>query len=351
MLVTGSDPTTVPDNMIRAQKSIERVLEADGRIRSQIPISGNHWKVIDPAGSCRTALTWGVSNIIYDRRTIWGKNLKLVEEHNQRADLGLHSYRLGMNKFADLTNEEFVKLLNDVQKKDIQKDAQPFIGNSNIELPDTVDWRDKGAVVPVKNQGQCGSSWAFSAVGAIEGAHEIKTGKLVSLSEQQLVDCSGKYGNEGCNGGYMTQSFQYIKDAGGIQSDKTYPYTGRDDKCTFNSSDVIVKVCGFVELPSGNETALQQAVALIGPIATAVDSGDTSFQMYKSGVYDDPRCQPKYPNHGIFIVGYGNESGKDYWLLKNSWGTEWGLEGYIKVVRNKNNQCGVATMASYPILC
>ncbi|CAF4042772.1 unnamed protein product, partial [Adineta steineri] len=152
------------------------------------------------------------------RRMIWEKNLKLVEEHNLRADLGLHSYRLGMNQFADLTNEEFVKLLNEFQNKDDQKDTQPFIGNSNIKLPDTVDWRDKGAVVPVKNQGQCGSSWAFSAVGAIEGAYEIKTGKLVSLSEQQLVDCSTKQGNAGCNGGYMTQSFQYIKEAGGIQS-------------------------------------------------------------------------------------------------------------------------------------
>ncbi|CAF0719827.1 unnamed protein product [Adineta steineri] len=285
------------------------------------------------------------------RRMIWEKNLKLVEEHNLRADLGLHSYRLGMNQFADLTNEEFVKLLNEFQNKDDQKDTQPFIGNSNIKLPDTVDWRDKGAVVPVKNQGQCGSSWAFSAVGAIEGAYEIKTGKLVSLSEQQLVDCSTKQGNAGCNGGYMTQSFQYIKEAGGIQSEDTYPYTAHDDTCTFNSSNVIVKVCGFVELQSGNETTLQQAVALIGPIATAVDASHTSFQMYQSGVYDEPQCQPKFPDHGIFIVGYGNESGKDYWLLKNSWDTQWGEKGYIKVVRNKNNQCGVATMASYPIIC
>ncbi|CAF3862364.1 unnamed protein product [Adineta steineri] len=285
------------------------------------------------------------------RRMIWEKNLKLVEEHNLRADLGLHSYRLGMNQFADLANEEFVKLLYEFQNKDDQKDTQPFIGNLNIKLPDTVDWRDKGAVVPVKNQGQCGSSWAFSAVGAIEGAYEIKTGKLVSFSEQQLVDCSTKQGNAGCNGGYMTQSFQYIKEAGGIQSEDTYPYTAHDDTCTFNSSNVIVKVCGFVELQSGNETALQQAVALIGPIATAVDASHTSFQIYQSGVYDEPQCQPKFPDHGIFIVGYGNESGKDYWLLKNSWDTQWGEKGYIKVVRNKNNQCGVATMASYPILC
>ncbi|UJR07000.1 hypothetical protein I4U23_011289 [Adineta vaga] len=285
------------------------------------------------------------------RRMIWRKNLELVEEHNHQADLGLHSYRLGMNQFADLTNKEFVNLLKNFHNENNQKQGQKFIINSNIEIPDTVDWRDRGAVVPVKNQGQCGSSWAFSAVGSIEGLYAIKTGERISFSEQQLVDCSTKYGNMGCQGGLMNQSFQYLKDAGGIQSDKTYPYNAKENTCTFNTSNVIVKVCGYVELPSGNETALQQATAFIGPIATSVDAGHTSFQLYKSGVYDEPQCRPDFPDHGIFVIGYGNESGKDYWLLKNSWTTDWGEKGYVKMVRNKNNQCAVATQPSYPILC
>ncbi|CAF4270110.1 unnamed protein product, partial [Adineta steineri] len=189
------------------------------------------------------------------RRTIWGKNLEIVEEHNRQADLGLHTYRLGMNQFADLTNKEFVKLFKGFHSKDIRKENQTFVVNPNIELPDTVDWRDKHAVVPVKNQGQCGSSWAYSAVGSIEGAYAIKTSKLVSLSEQQLVDCSTKQGNMGCNGGLMTQSFEYLKETGGIESEDTYPYKDREETCTFNTSKVVVKVCGFVNISSGNEDA------------------------------------------------------------------------------------------------
>ncbi|CAF1377160.1 unnamed protein product [Adineta steineri] len=253
------------------------------------------------------------------RRMIWGKNLEIVEEHNRQADLGLHTYRLGMNQFSDLTNEEFVKLFKGFHSKDIRKENQTFV--------------------------------AYSAVGSIEGAYAIKTSKLVSLSEQQLVDCSTKQGNMGCNGGLMTQSFEYLEEAGGIESEDTYPYKGHEETCTFNTSKVVVKVCGFVNISSGNEDALKQAVALIGPIATAVDASRTSFQMYQSGVYEEPQCSSDQPSHGIFIVGYGNESGKDYWLLKNSWGTDWGEQGYIKLIRNKNNECAIATMPSYPIIC
>ncbi|UJR11424.1 hypothetical protein I4U23_015604 [Adineta vaga] len=285
------------------------------------------------------------------RRTIWEKNLELVEEHNRQADLGLHTYRLGMNQFADLTNKEFVQLLNGFHSKDVKEENEKFTLNPKIEIPDTVDWRDKGAVVPVKNQGQCGSSWAFSAVGSIEGLYAIKTGKLVSLSEQQLVDCSSKQGNMGCNGGLMNASFQYIQEAGGIEANESYPYKAVEKTCVFDASKVVVKLCGYGTISSGDEATLQQVVALIGPVATAVDAAHYSFQMYQSGVYDEPACSSTQPNHGIFIIGYGNASGKDYWLLKNSWDKTWGENGFIRMSRNKHNQCAVATMASYPILC
>ena len=146
-----------------------------------------------------------------------------------------------------------------------------------------IDWRKKGCVTSIKDQGQCGSCWAFSAVGSIESAYCIKTGKLVSLSEQQLIDCSSKYGNMGCNGGLMDNAFEYLKDAGGSMSENSYPYQAASWPCKFNASGVIVKVCGFINLPSKDESALQQAVATIGPMSVAIDASHSSFQLYRRG--------------------------------------------------------------------
>ena len=146
-----------------------------------------------------------------------------------------------------------------------------------------LDWRTKGCVVHIKDQGQCGSCWAFSAVGAIESAYCIKTGKLVELSEQQLVDCSSKEGNMGCNGGLMDYAFKYVEDAGGIVSESSYPYQAGAFPCKFNSSGVIVKVCGFVDVKSGDEDTLEQIVANVGPVAVAIDAAHSSFQLYRRG--------------------------------------------------------------------
>ncbi|CAF0761203.1 unnamed protein product [Adineta steineri] len=210
-----------------------------------------------------------------------------------------------------------------------------------------IDWRDKDVVVPVKDQGHCGSLWAFAAVGSIESAYAIKTGKLVSLSEQQLIDCSILLENMGCYGGLTTVAFQYIQEAGGIQTSDTYPYKAIENTCTFKTSKVVFRLCGFVKISYGSEATLQQAVALLGLVAASVDASQDLFQFYRSGVYNEPDCSQTQLDHSMLIVGYGNESSKDYWLLKNSWGAE----GYIKMTRNKNNQCSIATSASYPILC
>ncbi|GBN76435.1 Cathepsin L [Araneus ventricosus] len=285
------------------------------------------------------------------RRMIWEQRVSDVVRHNLRYDLGLHSYRKGINEYSDMEHEEFVRIFNGFRRQPGQKtNASTWVPVFNAQIPDQVDWRTKGLVTPVKNQQQCGSCWAFSTTGSLEGQHKKKTGQLVSLSEQNLVDCSGPEGNEGCGGGLMDQAFEYVKVNKGIDTEKSYPYTAEDGTCHFKKSSVGATVTGYVDIPSGDEEALKQAVATIGPISVAIDASSDSFQTYQDGIYDEPECSSVFLDHGVLAVGYGTEDGSDYWLVKNSWGTSWGIKGYIKMSRNKNNQCGIATQASYPLV-
>ncbi|KAJ6224287.1 hypothetical protein RDWZM_002832 [Blomia tropicalis] len=217
-----------------------------------------------------------------------------------------------------------------------------------LGLPDTVDWTTKGVVTPIKNQEQCGSCWAFSAVASMEGQHALKTGKLVSLSEQNLVDCSQSEGDYGCEGGMMDYAFQYVIDNNGIDTESSYPYKGVDEKCEFKKNYVGATIKSFTNVKSGSESALQTAVANVGPISVTIDASQKSFQFYKSGVYNEPRCTSNFYDHAVTAVGYGTLNGVAYWKVKNSWGTSWGEKGYILMSRNKNNQCGIAYKASYP---
>lgn len=287
------------------------------------------------------------------RKEIFATNMKKIEMHNYLHSKGLKSYRLGITPFADMDTTEYAKLMNGFRGLafNAPRNGSTYLSpNVKFELPDTVDWRTKGYVTPVKNQGQCGSCWAFSTTGSLEGQHFRKTGKLVSLSEQNLVDCSTKYGNHGCEGGLMDQAFKYVKENGGIDTETSYPYEGVEERCHYKQSSSGATDTGYVDVPRGDESKLQEAVATVGPVSVAIDAGHSSFQLYKSGVYNEPECSRTQLDHGVLVVGYGTEDGKDYWLVKNSWGKRWGEEGYIKMSRNKDDQCGIASMASYPLV-
>ncbi|UJR30814.1 hypothetical protein I4U23_018332 [Adineta vaga] len=308
-------------------------------------------------------------NVVYNttieelhRFNIFAKHVKMIVQHNIEHDLGLHTYRLGINKFATLTNEEFRQQFNGYKRSKQQSNSlsefrRPHVPASPyVTLPVSVDWRDQGIVTPVKDQGQCGSCWAFSSTGALEGHHARATGKLVSLSEQQLVDCSTNWGNNGCNGGLMDNAFKYVHDNKGIDDEKSYPYVGKDEAaCKFRRKSVATTCDGFVDIPTGNETALEEALALQGPVSVAIDAGQSSFQFYVSGVYSDPQCSSEELDHGVLAVGYGvaNDPVKgqqEYYIVKNSWSASWGDKGYIKMARNSKNMCGISTAASYPIV-
>ncbi|CAH1994096.1 unnamed protein product [Acanthoscelides obtectus] len=283
------------------------------------------------------------------RMKIFMENAHKVAKHNKLYALGLVSYKLDTNKYADMLSHEIIQTLNGFNKTKQsglrgteEYDGFSFIPPANVKLPEEVDWRQHGAVTPVKDQGHCGSCWSFSATGALEGQHYRKTGKLVSLSEQNLVDCSTKFGNNGCNGGLMDNAFRYIKANKGIDTEEAYPYDGKDEKCHYNPSES--GATGFTDIESGDEEQLKAAIATVGPISVAIDASHMGFQFYKEGSSTEL-------DHGVLAVGYGtDENGQDYWLIKNSWGPNWGDEGYIKIARNRNNMCGVATQASYPLV-
>ncbi|CAG5866542.1 unnamed protein product [Menidia menidia] len=289
------------------------------------------------------------------RKQTWLSNRKLVLVHNIMADQGIKSYRLGMTYFADMENEEYKLLISKGCLHSFNASAprhgSTFLRQPELtDLPKTVDWRDKGFVTDVKDQKQCGSCWAFSTTGSLEGQTFRKTGKLVSLSEQQLVDCSGDYGNMGCSGGLMDNAFKYIKENGGIDTEESYPYEAEDGQCRYKPGNVGATCTGYTDVSEGDEDALKEAVATVGPISVAIDASHSSFQLYESGVYDESECSSSDLDHGVLAVGYGTENGHDYWLVKNSWGLGWGDKGYIMMSRNKNNQCGIATAASYPLV-
>jgi len=259
---------------------------------------------------------------------------------------------LGMTVMADLTNEEYqriylgTKIDGTERLAKAQKSAAKVQDNYNA----TVDWRTKNIVTPIKNQGDCGSCWSFSTTGSTEGIHALKTGNLVSLSEQNLMDCSTSYGNQGCNGGLMDDAFKYIVANNGIDTEASYPYEGVQGTCAFSAANVGATITSYQDVSSGSESDLATA-ALQQTVSVAIDASHTSFQLYISGIYHSIFCSSTRLDHGVLVVGFGTDtdSSKNYWIVKNSWGTAWGMEGYIYMSKDRNNNCGIATAASYPI--
>ncbi len=274
----------------------------------------------------------------------WIQNRDYIEKHNEQD----HGFKLGLNQFADIDKSHLTQQSHYNHRLAERNFFAPTECEEDINLPPSVDWRPKGVVTPVKNQQQCGSCWAFSATGSMEGQHALKTGKLVSLSESQIVDCDSQ--DAGCGGGWIDDAFKYVIASKGIEPEKDYPYVPLDEPCTYNATEEAATFSNYQNV-KGGEAGLKKAVATVGPISVAIDASQPDFQFYKSGVYYNPDCSTTMLDHGVLAVGYGTtQNGTDYWVVKNSWGETWGNQGYIWMARNKNNNCGIATQPSYPIV-
>jgi len=280
------------------------------------------------------------------RLNVYKKNAVYVAEHNARHAAGLETFDLEMNLFADMEINEFA---DKYTMRNFQATTKCTGGQAPTNsLPDAVDWSTKGAVTPIKNQGQCGSCWAFSTTGSLEGVNFLKNKNLLSFSEQQLVDCSTKYGNHGCNGGLMDDAFYYVID-NGITLESKYTYRGIDGSCHYNeSSDKAFQITNCVDITVNKELALRASIAQ-QPVSVAIDAAHASFQLYKSGVYSG-LCGTNL-DHGVLAVGYGAESGKSFFKVKNSWGASWGSNGFIYIANKGDGkgQCGIQMAASFPI--
>jgi C1A family cysteine protease len=284
-------------------------------------------------------------------------NWKLINDHNIAGNT---NFTMRLNQFGDMTSDEFRYYVHGhgescLVNRPAYERVQMVESSPDVPAPAAVDWQAAGKVTPVKNQGQCGSCWAFSATGSTESQTAIKQGQtgnsIVSLSEQQLVDCSGSEGNNGCNGGLMDYAFNYMQKNGGLCSEAEYAYTARNGACKASTCGTKYSpITGHTDVTSDSYASLEAAVAA-GPVSIAIEADQTAFQHYSSGVMSGT-CGTSL-DHGVLAVGYGTSGSDMYWKVKNSWGASWGMNGYILICKqcNKNRnsgECGILMEPSFP---
>lgn len=284
------------------------------------------------------------------RLSVFAQNFDMIEKHNA----GKETFTMALNKYAHLTHNEFLDevRIGGTRIPNLRRsDAKTPLHKSSGSNPESVDWVEAGAVTDVKNQGNCGSCWSFSTTGALEGAFEIKTGVLKSFSEQQLVSCDNT--DAGCNGGWMDDAFAWVQGNGGICEEADYPYTSGTTADSGSCIAGCAVVSGsspvsWVDVTPGSVADMESAVALT-PVSIAIQANQPSFQFYSGGVLTG-KCGQRL-DHGVLNVGYGVYSdGTPYWKVKNSWGPDWGMDGYILIEKSDSDLCGVLDAASYPVL-
>lgn len=282
----------------------------------------------------------------HERLQIFTENKRRIDKHNE----GNQTFTMGLNQFADMTFGEFRKyfLLSEPQNCSATK-GNHF--SSKGPLPDSIDWRKKGNyVTDVKNQAACGSCWTFSTTGCLESVTAINTGKLVPLSEQQLIDCAQDFNNHGCDGGLPSQAFEYIMYNKGLMTEEDYPYKAIELTCVYKPELAAAFVKDVVNITQYDEKGMVDAVATLNPVSFAFEV-TSDFMHYSGGVYTSTECHqtPDMVNHAVLAVGYGQQDGTPYWIVKNSWGSRWGIDGYFLIEREKN-MCGLAACSSFPVV-